>query len=280
MCMFLQFCQSRVVAFEPRQTSNKTSASASIINASAGRKVHIDTEIHLDKKAISQRTGEPVYGGHAQLLIDGTESEGPLIIELGLSPVPQPPGPSMQVRYVVRSKDLGVANTGKPIRPYPREKVIRYTIIEGETPLTNAEMFDHKAGRGLVADAWMENPVYEMGTGSRPNTCYDLIERILERMNLNLDPLTKELFDNSTEYYRSYSRMTQRVQDVASLAVQPFGYLDETNIRIFNVDFVENPDAPSLVFEQTRHAPRPQTLLTAVNQLHWEETASLGMNIS
>ncbi|KAI4112784.1 MAG: hypothetical protein LQ345_006115 [Seirophora villosa] len=281
ICIFLYFCQSRVTAFEPRQTSKETSTSATIKNASAARKVHIDTEIHLDQKAISQRTGEPVYGGHAQLLIDGTETEGPLMIELGFSPVRQPPSPSMQVRYVVRSKDLGVANTGKPIRPYPMEKVIRYTIVEGETSLTNAELFDHKAGRGLVADAWMENPVYEMGTGSRPNTCYDLLERILRRMNLDIDPLTKELFNNSTEYYTSYSRrMTQRVQDVASLAVKPFEYLDETNIRVFNVDFVENPDAPTLVFEQTRHAPRPQTLLAAVNQLNWEQTGPLGTNTS
>ncbi|KAL9596319.1 MAG: hypothetical protein Q9219_005873 [cf. Caloplaca sp. 3 TL-2023] len=141
------------------------------------------------KEQYPPKTGEPFYGGHEQIWIDGTETDGPLVVELGFHPVLPP-------SYAIRSKDLGVVNTGKPIKPppdYPDDPKARYTFTEGETMLINAEMFDHRTGTGLIADAWMEDPVYKIGTGSTLNSCYELLERIIRRMILHVDPVTKEL---------------------------------------------------------------------------------------
>lgn len=47
-------------------------------------------------------------------------------------------------------------------------------------------MFDHQAGTGLVADAWNEDPVYVRGTEAKPNTCYEFVERLLAKMDLEV----------------------------------------------------------------------------------------------
>ncbi|KAL8953343.1 MAG: hypothetical protein Q9222_000805 [Ikaeria aurantiellina] len=261
--IFLLICRSLA---NPGQEGNKALSSALTTHALAPRRVQVVTELHLWQKAISLRSQEPVYGGHAQIWVDGTDTDGPLIIELGISPMAQP---SHEQKYAVRSKDLGVANTGKAIRPYPYPGSLRFTLMEGMTTLTNAVMFDHQTGKGLIADAWMEDPVYRIGTGSRPNTCYDLLVLVLERMELEVDPVTKRLFANSTEYYTLYSmRMVQRVQDVASITTEPAGDQDKIEARVFDVDFEYNPHAPSLIFDKIDYRPRSQTLLTAANGLH------------
>ncbi|KAL8805602.1 MAG: hypothetical protein Q9182_001867 [Xanthomendoza sp. 2 TL-2023] len=264
LCILLCTCQSRLIPLDPRQAGNKTLAL--IKNPSASRKVYTFTNIVLSRKAVSRRSGRPIYGGHSQIWIEGTETDGPLIIELGSAVLLRPSG---TFRLLVRSKDLGIANTGKPFRPYISPDSIYHTVLEGQTLLTNAEMFDDAAGTGLIADAWNEDPVYRKGTGSRPNTCYDLLVRVLRRMQLHLNPLTKELFDNSTEYYTYNSRkFVERVQHVASITLEPAGPPHPANsvrmqTKVFNVDLVLNPNAPSLVLEETEYLPSGPALLTA-----------------
>ncbi|KAL9601443.1 MAG: hypothetical protein Q9219_002509 [cf. Caloplaca sp. 3 TL-2023] len=203
--------------------------------------------------------------------VDGTETDGPLIVELGINPIPPPPDLSKFLPYAVNSRDLGVAKTGEPIRPNPYPGVLHeWIIFQGETSLTNAQIFDHRAGTGLVADAWMMDPVYRMGTNSKPNTCYDLIEWVLARMSLRLDPVTKRLFENSTEYYTSYSRHSvRRVPLVASFRTEPAGPDDKVQTRVFDVDFEMNPDAPSLIYDATQDAPPIIPLLHTLNQPAW-----------
>ncbi|KAI4185656.1 MAG: hypothetical protein L6R41_003984 [Letrouitia leprolyta] len=226
------------------------------------------TDFYYSKKAISRKTGKPTYGGHAQLWVDGTSTDGPMIIELGYNPAPRAPGSPPKPQYGIRSKDLGVENTGKPITPYPFPGMERHIVTEGQTLLKNREMFDHQAGTGLIADAWLEDPIYRMGTGSKPNTCYDLLVRVLQHMHLDLDPLTKRLFENSTDYYTSHSRtMVQRVEDVVSVTMKPAGDgRDEMNTRVFNVDWDYNPNAPELIYEKSQYIRPQQTLVTALNQ--------------
>ncbi|KAL8829084.1 MAG: hypothetical protein Q9170_006323 [Blastenia crenularia] len=250
LCMFWYSCQSRITPVKPRQASNKTLSLKSTTSGSASRKVYIVTDLHLTKRAVSRRTGRSIYGGHAQMWIDGTDSDGPVIVEVGFSPVPPPTGPPKTSPYAIRVKDLGVANTGQPLNPHQEPQDVQHTLTEGETSLTNAEMFGLAKGMGLIADAWMENPRYRMGTGSRPNTCYDLLERILGRIHLRLDPLTKQMFDISTEYYTDYSRkVIERVQDVASITVEPAGDgTDKVQAMVWNVESDFNSDAPNVVF--------------------------------
>ncbi|KAL8643691.1 MAG: hypothetical protein Q9226_008184, partial [Calogaya cf. arnoldii] len=204
------------------------------------------------------------------LWLDGTATDGPLIIELGITPLPQP---TPQNLYAINSKDLGVANSGKPIPQEHYPDTLTFLTIPGQTRFTNAEMFDHRSGTGLIADVWMENPIYSMGTGSKPNTCYDFVEKVLKRMDLDLDAVTRSLFENSMEYYTDYSRERGvRVSDVASFVNEPSKYGTKVHTRVFNIDAGVNPKAPKLVYEKVQYLPSIVALHKAVNERHGTAT--------
>lgn len=256
-------CHSGVVSSGPLAANNGTLPPASALNVSASRKVHVHTLLYLfaSRRAISRKSGKPVLGGHASIFVEGTQTDGPLLLELGFTPAPLPSKHSVAA---IRSHDRGPAKSGEPFRPTQYPDMLQWVLPQGQTSLTNREIFDHRAGTGLIADAWMEDPVYRMGLGTAPNTCYDFVERTLRRMHLNLDPVTKKLFENSTEYYTSYSRQqNKRVPEVASIVEAPAGSYVMVNTRVFNVDFQYNPKAPSVEFERTQYLPRTAALRTA-----------------
>ena len=192
-----------------------------------------------------------------QLRIDGTRTNGPLIIQMSLPPII----PGYKPFFVITAKDLGVANTGKPISTEAPGGSIRDIIRVGRIALPNAWLFDHEEGTGLIADAWNDDPVYSIGTGSRPNSCIELLERVLQRLQLRVDPVIRDFMDNLREYYTSYSeRIVGRVQIVASTQVSPWDSMSRPDmqrldIRAFNVDFRQNPKAPSLVMEDVIYRP-------------------------
>lgn len=171
------------------------------------------------------------------------------MIELGYNILAKPP------RLAIRVSNLGIANNGKPIpqqSPYGRDSQ-RFIFPNGVTTLTNAELFDHQRGRGLVADAWRPNPEYVIGTKIKPNDCYDLVERVLAKINLPLNLNTFLLFNNSQEYYTYYSqRLFQRVEDVASIEQWPSKDEPKSDVvqtRVFDV--VGDPEDPRLIAEST-----------------------------
>ena len=130
MCIFLSTFRSEAVSLKPGSPIKNISSAVLTLNAPTPRKVQIYNGFHLWQRAISSQSGEPIYGGHAQLWIDGTETDGPLLVELGFNPKPPP-------AYAIRLKDLGVANTGKPftpplLRPGPYQ-MIQFINSEGET---------------------------------------------------------------------------------------------------------------------------------------------------
>ncbi|KAI4220945.1 MAG: hypothetical protein L6R36_007253 [Xanthoria steineri] len=260
-------CHSGVVPSGPLPANNNTLPSVSALNASASRKVHVHTLLYLaaSRRAISRKSGKPIFGGHASISVDGTQTDGPLLLELGFTPAPLPSKHSLAA---IRSHDRGVAKSGEPFTPTQYPDMLQWVLPQGEMSLTNREIFDHRAGTGLIADAWMEDPVYRMGLGTAPNTCYEFVERTLRRMHLNLDPVTKKLFENSTEYYTSYSRQqNKRVPEIASIVEAPAGSYIMVNTRVFNVDFEYNPKAPSVEFERTQYLPRNGALRTATTEV-------------
>lgn len=220
-------------------------------NTAPSRNVYVVTDIYTDKKFISPRTGQPTYGGHALLEVDGNDRDGPLTIELGPG-VREP-----RSTFAIRCMDIGVAHTGRPIDPYIGPTVERHIISNGETTLKNAQLFDHIAGTGFAADAWNEDPVYVYGTGSKPNTCFEFIERVVAKMRLQMDPRTRTLFDNSRDYYRFHrTKKIVRVSETASIEVTPYTEkMDQWQTRLFDVDFVENPKAPELLFRKVVYHP-------------------------
>lgn len=197
-----------------------------------------------------------------QLRIDGTRTDGPLIIQVG-----QPPMiiPGQKLFFDVIAKDLGVANSGKPISKEAPGGAIRDIIRVGRTALPNAWLFDHEKGTGLIADAWNDDPVYAIGTGSKPNSCIELLERVLQRLQLRVDPVVKDFMDNLREYYTSYSeRIVGRIQLVVSIKISPadsvIRAMERLDIRVFNVDFVQNPKAPSLVMQDVIFRPEGRAI--------------------
>lgn len=279
----IQFCvlafvlQWRIIIFKSLPATNKTLLSPSEPTVPLLAKFMSFLSFHLTREAISDRSGISVYGGHAQIWIQGTRTDRPLIVDLSLNPI-VPSTLSAHLPYVIVSKYLGLANTDKRIRYPPYPHTLYYWASQGETTLTNAAVFDHRAG---TAEAWMVDPIYRMGTSSSPNSCYDFIERVLRLVDIQLGPGTNEQFENSIEYYTSYSgREVQRVPDVATVFVEPAGSMDRVETRVFNVDSRYNPDAPSLVSGKTQCIYSNPLLLAAVDQSHLEGAINGTLSVS
>ena len=250
ICFLIHICYSQAAPLQWRSASNRT---AVLTLPSSPRKVHVITDLDRNKRAISLKTGRWVLGGHSSIWIDGTATDGPLLLGIGANPFMETLVRGQ--RWVIQAEDLGNYNTGKRIPTHGFLEEIRHVAELGTTSFTNAEIFDPTTGTGWLANAWYEDPVYVVGTGSRPNDCYDFVIRVLARMNLRIDSLTQRMFDNSEEFYTRYSkRWVQRIEDVASDTFKPVDeHRDEVHTKVFNVDFVQNPDAPSLIFEEDRY---------------------------
>ena len=186
---------SRSLEVEPRQQAPAANQPAA--NAPSPRYVYVITDVSTTDRAVSPKTGKPIFDMHTALHIDGTDTDGPMRIEIAVNPT------ALDTQgYVIRVKDLGVANSGKPIGFWSSmQNARRYVVQNGQTTLTNAEIFDHDSGRGMAVDAWKVNPVYSRGTGSSPNTCIDFVDNMLAQMNLDLDPAMSKIFADGDEYY-------------------------------------------------------------------------------
>ena len=239
---------SRSHGLQPRQ---QVSAEQPVQNQASPRFVYVITDVNSEERAVSPRTGKPIFGLHTALHVDGTATDGPLRIEIAVTKAA-----TETKGYVIRVKDLGVANTGKPIGFWSSiQNSRRYVVQNGQTTLRNADIFDHDTGRGAVTDAWKTNPLYSRGTGSSPNTCIDLVDRILAHMDLDLDQSMSKLFTNGDEYYTHNSqRFVQELPHIWSIKTDlPNGYEPPAGIdtwtRIFDV--LAKPDQPTLVVDST-----------------------------
>ncbi|KAG6994082.1 hypothetical protein G7Y79_00047g083080 [Physcia stellaris] len=258
--LLLYTSRAYVLDFGSREVHKRAQAPAN--NTFPFRNVYLIIDVDPTKYAISTATGRKVYGGHMQLRIDGTRTDGPLIIQVGYPPVGIPRSAPF---FEVIAKDLGIANTGKPISKEARGGAIRDIFRVGRTALPNAWLFDHQKGTGLIADAWNDDPVYAIGTGSKPNSCIELLERVLQRLQLRVDPVVERLIDNMREYYTFYSeRIVGRIQLVVSTQVSPadsvIRAMERLDIRVFNVDFVQNPRAPILVLQDVVFRPEGRAI--------------------
>ena len=203
------------------------------------RPVYLIADVDLEAKAVSSKTGKPIFGLHTSLQIDGTNVDGPLRVEVGFN---------QNAMLQVRAFDLGVAQTGQDIGFWGVPNSRRYVRQTGQTFVTNAEVFDHQTGTGLLTQVWNQDPLYRRGTGSAPNTGIDLIQRLLVAMNLTLESSISLIYTNGEEYYTSYSdTFEQTVDDICS--IRQFNGSSTTNewVRVFNV--VTNAAAPALMFD-------------------------------
>lgn len=232
---------SRGLDLQSRQEAPATPASPQ------SRYVYVVADVDFNQKAVSSRTGKPIFGGHAQIRIDGTSADGPLLIDVAVN--------AKSTGLQLRVLDTGVANTGKPIGFWSAPNSRRFVVQNGQTTLTNTEIFDHQTGNGLVADAWNDNPTYTKGAGTTPNTCYDMADRILAHMNEDLDPSMVKIFANADEYYTTYSsKWVEKVWQVWSQKTDfPAGYTPSEGeqywTRVFDV--VSKPGAPAFIADNT-----------------------------
>lgn len=249
-CSFIATAYSRSLDLESRQEATNNAPAP---NEPESRYVYVVNDVDSTQRGVSPTTGETIFGGHTSIRVDGTSTDGPLIIEIAINQA------AIESRgFVIRVKDIGVANTGKPIGFFgPGGSADRrYVVQNGKISLTNAQIFDHQAGTGLVADAWNENPVYVRSTGSTPNTCYDLVDQILDKMGESLDPSMIKEFAKADEYYTSSSdkALVQKLSQVYSCTTEfPDGYKpgpgEDLWVRTFDV--VSNPGKPNLIFDTT-----------------------------
>lgn len=231
---------SRSLDLQPRQDAPAPATPQS-------RYVYVVTDVDLNQKAVSSTSGKPIFGGHASIRVAGTDVDGPLVIEVAVNV----DASGLQIRVL----DTGVANTGKPIGFWGAPNSRRFVVQNGEITLTNSEIFDHQTGKGLVADAWNENPVYTRGTGATSNTCYDFVNGVLAHMNEELDPSMSKVFTSADEYYtKNSAKWVEKVPLVWSQKTKfPPGYTpvegEQYWMRVFDV--VSNPGAPTFIADST-----------------------------
>ena len=163
-----------------------------------------------DVYVIAQLVDIPIYGQdgfvefpmHTYLFVAGTADDGPLKIEIATDNNNNP---------YIRVKDFTTAGTSNFVPGDQTDSV----KLQGQTSLTNQQFLDPDQGTGVVTDALYEDAVYRIGTKylGNLNTCQNLVERIVARLNLPLAAETRYWFDMFNQHgVRSYGDVSQAME--------------------------------------------------------------------
>ena len=248
-----------LTALRPRQNANPSPL----------RPVYLIADVDLEAKAVSSKTGKPIFGLHTSIEIGGTNIEGPLRVEVGFNQF---------AKLQIRASDFGVAQSGEPIGFWGLTNSRRYVRQTGETSVTNAEIIDHQTGTGLLSKVWSQNPIYRRGGGSTPNTGIDLVQRLLYALNLPTESSMALIYTNGEEYYTDFADpYEQTITDVWSIKQSNNNSTTGEWFRIFDV--VTNPATPILKQDSrngtssgdtlTERHKRSEDLTLTYNQAVW-----------
>ena len=205
-------------------------------NPSPLRPVYLITDVDLEAKAVSSKSGKPIFGLHTSIEIGGTNIDGPLRVEVGFN---------QYAKLQIRASDFGVSQSGEPIGFWGITNSRRYVRQTGQTSVTNAEIIDHQTGTGLLTKLWNQNPLYRRGGGSTPNTGIDLVQRLLGALNLPTESSMALIYTNGEEYYTDFADpYEQTITDVWSIKQPNSNSTTNAWVRIFDV--VTNPARPIL----------------------------------
>ena len=200
-------------------------------NPSPLRPVYLIADVDLEAKAVSSKSGKPIFGLHTSIEIGGTNVDGPLRVEVGFNQL---------ARLQIRASDFGVAQSGQPIGFWGVTNSRRYVRQTGQSAVTNAEIIDHQTGTGLLTKVWNQNSLYRRGGGSTPNTGIDLVQRLLGALNLPTEPSMALIYTNGEEYYTDFADPYQQtVTDVWSIKQSNSNLTANEWVRVFDV--VTNP---------------------------------------
>ena len=238
-------------------------------NPSPLRPVYLIADVDLEAKAVSSKTGKPIFGLHTSIEIGGTNIEGPLRVEVGFN---------QYAKLQIRASDFGVAQSGEPIGFWGLTNSRRYVRQTGQTSVTNAEIIDHQTGTGLLSKVWSQNPIYRRGGGSTPNTGIDLVQRLLYALNLPTESSMALIYNNGEEYYTDFADpYEQTITDVWSIKQSNNNSTTNEWFRIFDV--VTNPATPILKQDSrnssssgdslTERHKRSEDLTLTYNQAVW-----------
>ena len=138
---------------------------------------------------IDPDTGEALMPSHSAIYIDGTEDDGPMKIEIA---------GDENAGSMVRTLEFPASASGRKLRPR-RGRTIAF---QGQTAATNEELFDSLLGRGIVADAWAEDPEFRNGklNEGKLNVCHSLVTRILKKLGHDPSRDMQSLMDESNKY--------------------------------------------------------------------------------
>lgn len=106
------------------------------------RTVYLIADVDMEAKAVSAKTGKPIFGLHTNLQIGCTSIHGPLRVEVGFN---------QYFMLQFRTSDFGVAQSGQPIGFWGIPNSRRYVRETGQISITNTEIIDHQTGTGLLA---------------------------------------------------------------------------------------------------------------------------------
>ena len=219
-------------------------------NPSPLRPVYLIADVDLEAKAVSSKSGKPIFGLHTSIEIGGTNVDGPLRVEVGFNQL---------ARLQIRASDFGVAQSGQPIGFWGVTNSRRYVRQTGQSAVTNAEIIDHQTGTGLLTKVWNQNSFYRRGGGSTPNTGIDLVQRLLGALNLPTEPSMALIYTNGEEYYTDFADPYQQtVTDVWSIKQSNSNLTANEWVRVFDV--VTNPATPILKLDNRNASSGGDTL--------------------
>ena len=134
--------------------------------------------------------GKTLFPMHSSLFIAGTETDGPLRIEVRRAVVV-----TKDLEY--RGLDYGAGQSGKPPPKYAQARA----IPQGTTTLTNSEILNLETGEGPVQRALATDIEYRSGPANAGNlnTCHNYNARLVNELGFAITDDAASLFNDYDE---------------------------------------------------------------------------------
>ena len=144
---------------------------------------------NIVERVVTTSEGKTLFPMHSALFVRGTESDGPMRIEIrhALN------GIDMEYRVL----DYGVGQSAKPPPKYALSKA----ISQGSTTLTNSDILNLDTGEGPVQRAMAADIEYRSGPANAGNlnTCHNYNARLIKELGFTVTDDAVSLFDDYDE---------------------------------------------------------------------------------
>lgn len=213
-------------------SSNSGSRLPSIPEEGPQRGVYVSSTNFLLTHTMDPVTGDDLMESTFAVYVEGTNQEGPLLIEIAKDVDGKSP--------IIRTVEGDVKDPKATLEGSVPGGAARMRVLQGTTKLTNAAFMDPVTGEGVVADVWSKDPIYRRKPGEVPgntlqgeNTGNNLVKNIVGRLNIKLSSATAQVSYLTERIELTTAQIKPQVVRVTKLVHQVAGEKEST---IFDVD--------------------------------------------